>query len=161
MFKAGIEIADELRKALALPKIGQIGIVVRDIEKAKKLYTDLFDVDSWGETVIPEFIDRTFHGKPGNFRYKVALTSGVEPQWELIQPMEGETVFDEDLGENGEGLHHIGFHIDNLEARIDAAKQLGIEVTQSGHRPEVRSKWAYLGTKFLAGVTIELIHKPY
>lgn len=156
-----IEVSDEVRKILALPSVGQIGMVVRDIEKAIGLYTDLFDIGSWEDTVIPEYTNMMYRGQQAKFRYKVALSKGFAPQWELIQPVEGPTVYDDDFGKNGEGLHHLGFFVNDIDARIKASEEIGIAVTQSGCRPEVRSKWAYFDTRFIAGVTMELIQKPY
>ena len=161
MPEVNLNISENIRNILALPDIGQIGIVVRDIESAQKIYSNLFGVTEWEDIAIPSFVERSYRGYQGDFSYKVALTKNVKPQWELIQPMVGKTVFDDDLGENGEGLHHLGFLVDNIDDRIEAAKELGITVTQSARRPEVKSKWAYLDTKSICGVTIEFIQKPY
>jgi len=80
---------------------------------------------------------------------------------EFIQVLEGPTIYEDELGKGREGLHHLGFLVENIDQRIEAAKKIGIEVTQGAQRPEVKSKWAYLDTRFIAGVTFKLIQRPY
>ena len=148
----------KMRDLVALPAPDQIGLVVRDIQKTIEAYTELFQ---WGpfEIVEREYTESTstYHGKPGNSKYRVAYAQLGPIQLELIQPLEGRTIYDEFIETRGEGLHHFGVLIDRIEERIAAMKQMGIEVLQSGERPG--RKYAYMDTEPPTGIMIELREK--
>ncbi len=78
-------------------------------------------------------------------------------EFELIQPLSGETIYDEFLEARGEGIHHLGFFVQDIRARVEAMQQMGIAVLQSGQRPG--GKWAYMDTEPLAGMIIEWIER--
>ncbi len=147
------QIDPKVLELLALPAPDQIGVVVRDIPKAIETYTKFFN---WGpfEVIQREFTNMTYRGKPAKFKFLIALAQLGPIQLELMQPLEGNTIYDEFLKTRGEGLHHFGVLIDHIEDRIAAMKKLGIEVLQSGERPG--RKWAYMDTEALAGFLIEL-----
>jgi catechol 2,3-dioxygenase-like lactoylglutathione lyase family enzyme len=151
----------KMRELVALPAPDQIGVVVRDIQKTIETYTELFQ---WGPFEIAEREYReyteatsTYHGKPGNFKYRVAYAQLGPIQLELIQPLDGRSIYDEFLETRGEGLHHFGVSIDRIEERIAALKQMGIEVLQSGERPG--RKHAFMDTEPPTGIMIELREK--
>ena len=143
---------------LGLPPPDQIGVVVRDLQKAIEAYTKLFQ---WGpfEVIEREYTESasTYRGKPGNFKYRIGYAQLGPIQLEMIQPLRGKTIYDEFLEKRGEGFHHFGILIDRIEERIAAMKQLGIEVLQSGRRPG--RKYAYMDTEPLIGIMIELRQK--
>ena len=143
---------------LALPPPDQIGVVVKDLQKAIEAYTKLLQ---WGpfEVIEREYDESasTYRGKPGNFKYRIGYTQLGPIQLEMIQPLRGRTIYDEFLETRGEGLHHFGIIIDRIEERVAAMKQMGIEVLQSGRRPG--RKYAYMDTEPLIGIIIELRQK--
>ena len=151
-------IDPKILQFLALPPPDQIGVVVRDLQKAIDAYTKLFQ---WGpfEVIEREYTESTstYRGKPGNFKYRIGYTQLGPIQLEMIQPLRGKTIYDEFLGTRGEGFHHFGIMIDCIEERVEAMKQLGIDVLQSGRRPG--RKYAYMDTEPLAGIMIELRQK--
>ncbi len=152
------QIAPKMREHLALPPPDQIGVVVRDVQKAIEAYTELFQ---WGpfEVVEREYTESTstYRGKPANFKYRIAYAQLGPIQLEMIQPLRGKTIYDEFLETRGEGFHHFGVLIDHIEERVAAMKQLGIEVLQSGKRPG--RKYAYMDTEPVIGIMIELREK--
>jgi methylmalonyl-CoA/ethylmalonyl-CoA epimerase len=143
---------------LGLPPPDQIGVVVRDLQKAIEAYTRLFQ---WGpfEVIEREYNESasTYRGKPGNFRYRIGYTQLGPIQLEMIQPLRGKTIYNEFLEARGEGFHHFGILIDRIEERVAAMKQMGIDVLQSGRRPG--RKYAYMDTEPLIGIMIELRQK--
>jgi 4-hydroxyphenylpyruvate dioxygenase-like putative hemolysin len=151
------QIDPQVQELLALPPVRQIGVVVRDMQKALDTYTNLFRLAPF-HVFEPEYTNQTYRGKPGNFKMRIAigkLSPAVD--FELIQPLRGETIYDEFLQTRGEGLHHLGFEVKNIEQRIAAMKQMGIAVLQSGRRPG--AIWAYMDTEALAGIIIEWIER--
>ena len=105
---------------LGLPPPDQIGVVVRDLQKAIEAYTKLFQ---WGpfEVIEREYNESasTYRGKPGNFRYRIGYTQLGPIQLEMIQPLRGKTIYNEFLEARGEGFHHFGILIDRIEERVD------------------------------------------
>ena len=74
----------------------------------------------------------------------------------MIQVVEGESVHSKFLEERGEGLHHLGFFVKDLEKELARLEKDGIKVLERG---EVLGtvKFAYIDTKETLGVVLELI----
>jgi catechol 2,3-dioxygenase-like lactoylglutathione lyase family enzyme len=151
-----MQIDPKVKKILGLDKVNQVGIVVRDMDKTIKNYAEIFGI-SFPRVVIPDYFNRFYRGRPENFRMKIGLAMMGELQIELIQPLEGKSIYEEFLGKCGEGIHHLGFHVQNLDERVAAFRKLGIEVLMSGER--VGAKFAYMDTDKIVGIIIELIQK--
>ena len=147
----------ELTRLLHLPRLGQVGMVVKDMEKTMNYYRDTFGIRPWvvfeGEPVFA--IERGKSVKP---TLKIGLSYIGNVQIELIQVLKGKT-YHTDLLEKGEGLHHLGFMVKDLDKRLDACSRLGIDVIQKGR---ISSKgftvdYAYLDTVKIGGVIFEFI----
>lgn len=151
-----MKIDPHLKEILRLGEVSQIGIVVKDIEKAINNYSEIFGI-TFPKVFVPDFSNKTYRGKPSDFRIKVAFGMMGELQIELIQVLQGKTVYDEFLERNPEGLHHLGFDVKNIDERTAALQSLGIGVLQSGEK--VGAKFAYLDTEGIVGVMFELIER--
>lgn len=90
-------------------KISQIGVVVRDLDKTMKLYTKLLGWGPWNvyEHTSPSLHGTHLRGKPALFSMLCAETMVGDTCYELIQPLEGDSIYKEWLEEHGEGLHHV------------------------------------------------------
>ena len=152
----GLRIDSQARELLALPGVTQIGLVVRDMNKAVEFYRETWNIGPF-RIFQTEYTDRTYRGKPGNFKMRIALTPFGPVQLELIEPLEGESIYDEFLEQKGEGLHHLGFKVDRIENRISAMEKIGIQVLQSGKSHEVA--FAYMDTLALSGFIMEFIER--
>jgi len=87
----------------------QIGIVVRDLAATMQRYVDDYGIGPWD---IVEFHpedapDLHEHGKPVGRSWRLASTMIGRVQWELIEPLDDESVYARFLAEKGEGVHHI------------------------------------------------------
>jgi hypothetical protein len=74
-----------------------------------------------------------------------------------MQPLQGETIYEDFVKRKGYGLHHLGIKTEDMEQTVKEMKSKGFEVIQSGNRPGV--KWAYLSTEQQVGLIFELIEK--
>jgi methylmalonyl-CoA/ethylmalonyl-CoA epimerase len=137
-------------------EIVQVGILVRDMEDAARKLEKLIGIGPF-EILEPEYRDLTFQGKVGKFKIKIGLARAGPVQIELMQPLYGETIYDEFIQRKGYGLHHLGIKTDNMEQSVKEMQEKGFRVIQSGNRPGV--KWAYLSTETEVGVVFELIEK--
>jgi len=85
--------------------VSQVGFVVRDLDKAMAAYWRVgvgpWRVYTYGAPLVK---DITYRGKPGNWRFLIALASlGAGFSLELIQPLSGESIYSEFLEHHGEG----------------------------------------------------------
>jgi len=89
---------------------------------------------------------------------KLALAPVGSMKLELIQPLEGESIYKEFLEEKGEGVHHIAsYEVDDLDRALAGFKELGIKVLQSGTWSG--ASFAYLDTEELLGTIVELVKR--
>jgi methylmalonyl-CoA/ethylmalonyl-CoA epimerase len=137
-------------------EIIQVGILVEDAAEAAKKLEKLIGVGPF-EILEPEYRDLTYRGKTGKFKIRIALAKAGPIQIELMQPLYGETIYDEFAQRKGYGLHHLGIKTDNMERSVKEMEDRGFRVIQSGNRPGV--KWAYLSTEEQTGVIFELLEK--
>ena len=153
---------------LPLPPIAgrapdQIGILVRDLDSALARYEREWGLGPWrGFVYGPDTIPSTsFRGEPGRYRVQIAI-SGTVPQIELLEALEGPSIYDEWLAERGEGLHHLGFWVDSLAAGIADMEAAGYRAVQTGegYGLDGDGGYAYFDTRERLGVLVELIEIP-
>ncbi len=152
-----LKIDEEIKKRLNIPEVKQIGLVVRDVEKAIKYYSQIFGIGPF-KTFIPEFFNKTYYGKPADFTMKLSFTNWGPIEFELIQPLEGKSIYTNFLENGREGIHHLGFEVEDLDASIEAYKEIDIEVLQGGRVKG--GGHAYLDTESIVGFIVEIIHTP-
>jgi methylmalonyl-CoA/ethylmalonyl-CoA epimerase len=135
----------------------QVGIVIKDLDKTIKEFEDLFGLKPF-VVVERKYANTYVREKPTEFKIKIALYRATDRvNIELIQVREGDTIYDEWIRERGEGLHHLAYEIENIEAWIEYFKSKGISVLQRGERPGV--KFAYLDTSAYTRFIMELIER--
>jgi methylmalonyl-CoA/ethylmalonyl-CoA epimerase len=81
---------------------------------------------------------------------------------ELIEPLEGDTVYADFVREHGYGVHHFGVLVDDMEEALAQAEAAGLKMTMdgAGFGRDGDGHYAYLDTEDKIGVTIELIERP-
>jgi methylmalonyl-CoA/ethylmalonyl-CoA epimerase len=137
--------ADSEEKSL-FSKVNQIGIVVKDVEKYMKFYEKLFGVEPFP----------TVESTVNSAKLKIVLFELGEVEIELIQVLEGESIHSKFLEGRGEGLHHLGFFVKDIEKELARLEKEGIKVLEKG---EVLGavKFAYLDTEKTLGIVLELV----
>ena len=140
--------------------IDQVGLVVRNLNKSLESYANIFGIGPWQiYTFQPPLVtDMTVHGKPASYRMRIALTMLGPVMLELIEPLEGENIYQEFLDNRGEGVHHIGCYTDALDRGVRALEGSGIRVLQSGRF--AGGGYAYMDTEKSLGIILELIQMP-
>ncbi len=104
----------------------------------------------------PEYHEKSYLGRTGNFRMKIAMAPFGPIEIELIEPLEGESVYNQFLEERGGGIHHVAFGVRDLDAVAKKFKALGVDVVMSGARKGAR--FAYLNAK-QGNLILELIER--
>ncbi len=132
-----------------------MGLVVRDLEKAAAFYHSAFGLGPF--SIVPEvrFDGVALRGRPTDSSIKVAFADSGPLQIELIQPLEGENIYTEFLEAGHEGLHHLGFRVDDFDGLLAGFRQKGIEPVFWKHFGF--TAFAYLDTAGVGGVVAELL----
>jgi len=136
----------------------QIGIVVRSIDETIKYYKKVFGFGPF-EIRDVDYPTATYYGETAGYRGKRAFFHLGPIQMELIELKDGKTIHESFLREKGEGLHHLGFVVKNLEEVKRKAEKAGLEVTQGFTRPD-GTGFAYVDSDRVGGVIFELIQRP-
>ena len=144
--------------------VWQIGIIVENLDKALDMYWNFCRVGPWQIFTYQKPFARymTYRGEPVNHRYRVALARIGPQQIELIEPLEGPTIYHEFIEKHGYGLHHIGLMVDNWDEAMAQAKAAGLSVIQSGggHGLDGDGAFAYLDTEGRLDCLLELMAPP-
>ena len=145
---------------LHITRLDQIGIVVQDVDAAADQFGSLlgigpFRIMDWPiDGVDPEGI---YLDQPAKWRMREGFCKLGPIQIELIQPLEGRSIYSDFLQAHGPGLHHIRFSVEPFDAAVVALKAAGLRVLSSGTGVHVGSRWAYIDTRqLLGGVLVEL-----
>lgn len=113
------------------------------------------------EVTHPALSELRFKGRPGQFDQKLGWHRHGTVTWEWIEPLQGPTVYRDFLKAHGEGLHHLGFDVPDIDAAAKAWESLGVPIVQSGAWGEKgkpgSGRFAYADTSLNGGVTIELL----
>jgi len=145
-----------VKAKLGLPDVSQVGVVVRDMDRAKAFFESTLAIGPFIEVDV-KFTDKMYRGQPEDFEMRLAFASLGPIEFELIQPTRGRTIYDDHLATKGEGLHHLGFDVKDMDAKVEYLKSRGIKVLQSGRTPV--GGFAYMDTTSIAGVIIEMIQR--
>ena len=128
--------------------IDHIGIVVKDIDKSLKIYTEALGLQ----------LSTVEENEP--YKVKIAFLPVGDTLVELIQPTAEGTMIGNFLKDRGEGIHHIAFKVDNLEADLAKLKALGIPLIDETPKPGgLGARVAFLHPDAANNVSIELLEK--
>lgn len=142
---------------LKLEKFDQIGIVVKDIEKAAQLYRALFNFKG-NIDIVEQDASVTCRGEKGTYKMKKIMDFFGDKQLEIVEIIdaEGPNLYSEYLDEGREGLHHLGIYIKDAKPLIKKFKEeFNIEVAQIGKLGKLT--FTYLDTKDWLGYYIEFL----
>jgi catechol 2,3-dioxygenase-like lactoylglutathione lyase family enzyme len=139
-----------------LPPVFQVGIVVNDMDTAIDYYCSVF---GWGPFKVRdlEMKGAIYKGRTVDCRFRIGSARQPGVEIELIQPLEGDTPYADFLREGGEGLHHLGVKVDDLDETLASLAGHGIRPVFSHSYPEIGLAFAYLDTDRVGGVMLELI----
>ena len=128
-----------------MKKIEHLGIAVHDLEASNLLFQKLLGVPHYKiEEVESEGVRTSFFKTGPN---KIELLEAIDPDSPIAKFLE----------KRGEGLHHIAFAVDDLEAEISRLVGEGFTVLDKVPKKGADNKLvAFLHPKGTNGVLIEL-----
>jgi methylmalonyl-CoA/ethylmalonyl-CoA epimerase len=141
-------------------RLGQVAWVVPDIRAAERFFREIMGVPGFAklENLRAQDTAGTYRGQPGDFVFHLYMAYSGESLLELIQPVSGNSIFQEFLDEHPTGgVQHVAYTVPEAEFE-DAVAQLvekGYPVVQSLRLPVATV--AFFDTSAEIGVATEVI----
>ena len=128
-----------------IEKIEHIGIAVKNLDEANKIYEQLLGTPPYKmETVDSEGVNTSFF-KTG------------ESKVELLQATEEESAITKFIAKKGEGIHHIAFAVKDIYKEIKRLKEEGYAIINESPKKGADNKLVcFVHPKNTKGVLIEL-----
>jgi len=129
-----------------LKKINHIALAVDNLDEAAKFYQNCLGLELSGiETINAQ-------------KTKVGFFQIGASSIELVQPAEPDSPLQKFLAAKGQGIHHICFEVDDIEAEIKNLLAKGATMIDREPRPGAHNaRVAFIHPKSAAGVLIELV----
>jgi methylmalonyl-CoA/ethylmalonyl-CoA epimerase len=126
-------------------KIEHIGIAVKDLSISVPLFEQLLNTPCYKtESVEREGVDTAF------------FQTG-ESKIELLQATQEDSPIAKFIVKKGEGMHHIAFAVEDIEAEMRRLQALGFELLSDAPKPGADGKMVcFLHPKGTNGVLVEL-----
>ena len=129
--------------------INHIGIAVRSIDALKPFYQSTLGAIFEGIEEVP------------SQKVRVAFFRIGEARLELLEPTSPASTVATFLEKRGEGLHHVAFTVEKIEARIAELKQSGLQMIDDTPRSGAHHmRIAFIHPKSTFGVLTELCEPP-
>jgi methylmalonyl-CoA/ethylmalonyl-CoA epimerase len=125
--------------------VNHIGIAVRSIDDQRAFYEDELGAVFEGVEVVPDQKVRVGFFRVGDVRL------------ELLEPTDPSSTVATFLDRKGEGLHHVAYTVEDIEARIAELKRSGLRMIDESPRPGAHHmRIAFVHPKSSHGVLTEL-----
>ena len=129
-------------------KIDHIGVAVKNLEAAVSFYENILGLKASGTEVVEEQ------------KVKVAFLPVGDSEVELLESTEEDGPVAKYIAKNGEGVQHIAYRVDDVEAAIAEMKEKGIRMIDEKPRYGAGgAKIAFCHPKSTFGVLIELTER--
>ncbi len=141
-----------------LKKVLQLGIVVKDVEKAANTFCDLFGLSLKNV----QFVDTSeyqapiqYKGKTVRAGMKIAMLTAANIEFEFIQHVSGDVNSQKDyFNQCGAGIQHICILTDNYDNVVEEMQILGAEVLVDGGDGNIGYK--YMDMRDSMGLVFEV-----
>ena len=133
---------------LILTEIDHVAIAVNDLDGAIAWYQEAFGATvDHRETVESDGVEE-------------ALLKVADSYVQLLTPTNDSSPVAKYLEKKGEGLHHIGYRVDDCAAALESIKAMGGRVIDEAPRPGSRGTTvAFVHPKTSFGTLIELVEE--
>ena len=129
--------------------LDHIGIAVKNLENAKKMYTSILQSSAYHE----EYLESQ--------KVRVAFfKTGVESKIELLEGTDADSPIYKFVEKKGEGIHHMAFLVKDIYEEIERMKNEGFEPLQDKPKLGAANKLVFFfHPKSTGGSLIELCQK--
>jgi methylmalonyl-CoA/ethylmalonyl-CoA epimerase len=126
-------------------KIEHIGIAVNDLTSAGELYEKLLNSPVYKTEEVP------------SEHVKTAFLQCGPNKIELLEALSDDSPIAKFIAKKGEGIHHIAFEVNDIEAEMARLKQEGFVLLNDEPKPGADNKLVcFVHPKSAGGVLIEL-----
>ncbi|MGE5485666.1 MAG: VOC family protein [Ignavibacteriales bacterium] len=129
---------------MKISKIDHVGILVRDLESAMRLYSDVLGIK-------PALIEEN-----EAYHVKIAFMPVGGVLVELLEPTDRGGL-QEWLDQHGEGIDHVAFKVDDIDRALEECRRAGVPLADETPKPGgAGARVAFLKREAANGVSIEL-----
>jgi methylmalonyl-CoA/ethylmalonyl-CoA epimerase len=133
---------------MALTEVDHVAIAVKDLDAAISWYADTFDA----RVAHREVVERD--------GVEEALLAVADSFVQLLTPTREDSPVARFLATRGEGIHHVGYRVDDCAAALEQAVAAGAKAIDAQPRPGSRGTTvAFLHPKTAFGTLIELVQE--
>lgn len=126
-------------------RVDHTAIVVRDMDEALQRYRQLYGIAPSERSVVT------------SQRVEVAFLPVGDTQLELVQPLDADSGVGRYLEQRGEGLHHIGLLVEDIQRELSELAAAETELIDREPRRGVHGLRAFVHPRATGGVLIELV----
>jgi methylmalonyl-CoA/ethylmalonyl-CoA epimerase len=125
--------------------IDHIGIAVKDLETAIETFEKLLNTPCYKREVVE------------SQNVETAFLQTGESKVELLGATDPESVINKFIEKKGEGMHHVAFEVEDIQAEIERLKSEGFTLLSDTPKPGADQKQiVFLHPKSSNGVLVEL-----
>ncbi|HEV3473806.1 MAG TPA: methylmalonyl-CoA epimerase [Actinomycetota bacterium] len=132
-----------------LRDVDHVGIATSDLEAAVEHYRQAFGIEPvHRERVEDQGVEEVMFQAGSSY---IQLLGALGP----------DTPVGKFLAKRGEGMHHVGYRVDDVAESLDRLRDLGVELIDEKPRPGSRGTTvAFVHPKGFGGVLVELVQEP-
>lgn len=131
-----------------MPSLDHIGIAVRSIADARRLYESLGLRIVHEETVEHEQV-------------RTAMIPAGDARIELLEPTAPDSAIGRFLAKRGEGLHHVALHVDNISSALESLKAQGVRLVSEDIQTGAGGHlYFFVHPSSTGGVLLEICQDP-
>ena len=128
--------------------LAHVGIAVRSLEEA---------IPRWTKSLGFRHVDTIVLDSMG---LKIAFLEAGGTEIELLEPVRPDSTIAKFLEKRGEGIHHLSFHVRDIEAALARAAAAGLELIDRTPREGSHgTKIAFVHPRSLGGVLVEFCER--
>lgn len=129
-------------------KLSHVGVAVRNLETASAIYAKLLKVDHVSTEEV------------ANQNVKLAFFHVGNTSIELTESMSPDSPISKFIEKRGEGVHHLSFEVDDINAELARLKAEGFQLIDEKPRLGAGGYWiAFIHPKSTNGVLVEISQK--
>ncbi len=130
-----------------IKRIDHIAVAVKDAGKSSKFYGEQLGVP------VMRVEEVAFD------KVQVAFLPIGDSEIELVEPLDPQGTVAAFIERRGEGLHHICFEVDDIDAELKALAEKGVRLIDKEARKGAAGLVAFIHPQATGGVLIELVQK--
>ncbi|HHV78275.1 MAG TPA: methylmalonyl-CoA epimerase [Firmicutes bacterium] len=132
----------------AASRLDHVGIAVRSIDEASRLYVDILGLKVHGVEVVPEQ------------KVKVAFIPVGDSEIELLESTAPDGPVAKFIEAKGEGIQHIALRVTDIEEALKKCKEVGLRlIDETPRKGAGGARIAFVHPKGTNGVLLELCER--